>query len=210
MNKLWLLILFPAMCFAWDYLLFVQYWPGCWIQNDHIKGTNFTNNYFNIHGIWPEYNNGSYPQFCNKTAIFDPGQLTTIRHDLTRFWTNYHNAEKFWYHEFCRHATCAENDVLLRTEFEFFNAGLTLRSKYNLYHYLANSNIHPTNTQKYPLQQIYDTIKSNVGTDVAITCANSILDEIIICLDANLNLINCPSALNTCHSKLVSYNYINN
>ena len=208
MNTILLLLFLPLIC-AWDYLLFVQYWPGSWIEHDHIKNSNFTNDHFNIHGIWPEYYNGSYPEFCNKSAIFDEKQLAPIRNNLTLYWTDYRNSEEFWKHEFYRHGTCAETDDLLSTELEFFTTGLELREKYNLYTYLSNSNIYPTNNNTYSLKNIYDAIQNQTINNIAITCKDDILDQIILCLNPNLNLIDCPSYLNTCQTVLIKYNFIN-
>jgi|AntRauTorckE6833_2_1112554.scaffolds.fasta_scaffold120191_1 ribonuclease T2 len=79
----------------WDYILFVQVWPGSWIYEDHSK-YNFTNDYFTVHGLWPEYNNGKYPQFCNKTERFNLTKLDPIRNELEKYWTNFKNPIKFW------------------------------------------------------------------------------------------------------------------
>ena len=209
MNKLVLLLFFIGSCMAWDYLMFVQYWPTTWINRDHIKNTNFTNDHFNVHGIWPQYNNGSYPQFCNKTVKFDPSQLAPIRSDLAKYWTDYHNGERFLMHEFYRHATCAETDSLLNTELKFFGKGLDFRTKHNLYQYLTDNHIYPSNNQTYNRQEIYDAIQKNIPTNIAMTCPGGILDSVMICTDAGLNLINCPVYLNTCRTNTLSYNFIN-
>lgn len=200
--------LFITLMTTWNYLLFVQYWPGCWIQNGHIHATNFTNDHFNVHGIWPEYYNGSYPQYCNKTATFDINQLTPIYNNLTTYWTDYINATAFWQHEFLRHGTCAEADPVMSTELEFFSTGLQLREKYNLYQILANHNILPSNTKSYALDDIRAAVTNGIQKQVAVTCQNNILDEIIICLDVNLNAIDCPSNIPQCGSANISYNSV--
>jgi ribonuclease T2 len=194
----------------WDYLLFVQYWPGCWIVNEHLHGTNFTNNHFNVHGIWPEYYNGSYPQFCNTTQKFNASQLTPIYNDLTTYWTDYLNATAFWEHEYSRHGICAQNDILLSTEFKFFNTGLALREKYDLYNYLSNSGIYPSNNTTYPISKIYTAIENVIQKKIVITCEKGIMDEIILCMDSTLELIDCPTNVPKCSEYEIKYNYITN
>ncbi|XWV25984.1 T2 family ribonuclease [Tupanvirus soda lake] len=216
MKKLLLILpfLFFSLCMSqniiWDYLLFVQYWPGTWITNDNINNSGFTNNYFNVHGIWPEYYNGSYPAFCNNSAVFDTDKLKPIYHDLAIYWTNYHNVTAFLEHEFFKHGTCASTDYLFFSEFEYFNAGLILRNKYDLFKTLTNANIYPSNQDKYYLEEIFNAIKYMTNYNPAITCDdNGYLNEIIICMDPNLNLMDCPHYENHCSYKKIVINVIN-
>ena len=61
----------------WNYFLFVQVWPSSRItNNDNIK---FTNDYFTVHGLWPQYTNGTWPQFCNTTSKFNSSALSLIK-----------------------------------------------------------------------------------------------------------------------------------
>jgi len=212
--RLTLLLMWITMVMSWDYLMFVQYWPGTWIAQDHVTNSGFTNNYFNVHGIWPENDNGTYPAYCQKHAHFDPSVLKLIWSDLTTYWTDYENAPDFWKHEYLKHGTCAASDPILATELEFFSAGLSLRQTYDLYQILTNNNIYPSNEQSYDTTEILNTVSQAIGTNVALTCDdtyddNSLLDEIIICLDANLNPIDCPNSLNQCSSSSVYLNVIN-
>ena len=59
-----LLILLTGVTCAklqWDYFMFVQLWPLSWLLADRISDYPFNNNHFTIHGLWPEYKNGSWP-----------------------------------------------------------------------------------------------------------------------------------------------------
>ena len=78
----------------WDYFLFVQYWPGSWLYSDHNNHADFNNTYFNIHGLWPEYKNGSWPQYCN-ISKFNITKLYPIKQQLMTYWSNYKHPESF-------------------------------------------------------------------------------------------------------------------
>ena len=203
--------MFIQLVYGWDYLLYVQYWPALWIERSHLNDTGFTNDYFDIHGIWPEYYNGSYPSYCNKSAIFNVQVLKSIYTNLTKYWTDYRNAETFWKHEFYKHATCLGPNNIFRSEFDFFNNGLILRNKYNLFEILSRNNIYPSNVNKYSKNNIFNAVKSFINYEVAITCDHkkAILNEIIICMDAKLNLINCPRMHNDCNHEYIFINMVN-
>ena len=211
MKTICLLLALLSICSAWDYLLFVQYWPGCWIADSNLNETDFTNNYFVVHGIWPEDTNGSYPSYCNSSAKFELSVLDPIYSNLTKYWTDFENPVEFWEHEYYKHATCAASDPLLGTEFDYFNTGLVLQERYDLYQYLADYGIYPSNFMLYQTQYIYDAIRKNINVEYVLTCdTNEILDEIIICLDTNLNPINCPkNEMNQmCQSGMITINVV--
>ena len=195
---------------CWDHILFVQLWPGSWIYEDKIR-YNFTNDYFTIHGIWPEYYNGSWPQYCNRTEKFDVEKLEPIKKYLEKYWTNFKNPESFWKHEFEKHYTCAETDELLDSEIKYFTTGLYLKSELDIYEILKNSSITPSNNRTYSASKIKDTIESTIGREIVITCnKHNILDEIRVCLDRNLELIHCPIKEQNkgCHKKKIWYNRV--
>lgn len=211
MMKYLLLFLFISYTVAWDYLLFVQYWPPTWIKSGHILNSNFTNDHYNNHGIWPEYNNNTYPESCNKSAKFDLDVLNPIYPNLTKYWTDYRNAINFWKHEYLKHATCAENDPILADEFSYFNTGLALREKYNIYQYLSSANIIPSNKISYSTALVFNTVYKIIGYEPAITCRpNGWLDSVIVCMDKNLGLMNCPTYLNSCNHPNINYLLIKN
>jgi ribonuclease I len=67
---------------------------------------------FTIHGVWPEYSNGSWPQYCHRCTWQPPqGELLD---EMLRFWPNLWvppprrraASEELWHHEYCRHGTC--------------------------------------------------------------------------------------------------------
>lgn len=87
--------------------------------------------YFLIHGIWPQYQNGSWPSYCNQTADqLDLHSIQPLIPRLRTFWPGFNepvqvqpiaininngstldkptfdDSVKFWQHEWSKHGTC--------------------------------------------------------------------------------------------------------
>jgi ribonuclease I len=62
-------------------------YPGCLSPQDYWK-THFT-----LHGLWPQYEAGGYPQTCS-TEPFDPSIPLSIGWSImTQYWPNVKSAE---------------------------------------------------------------------------------------------------------------------
>lgn len=209
MKQIFILLLFIVPLFAWKYFMFVQFWPGAWIANDNIVNYDFSGTHWNVHGLWPENDNGSYPQFCNNSTIFNISVVKILHNQLIKYWNNYNFPLFFWIHEYMKHGTCLASDAMFKTEMDFFKNGLTLRDKFDIYSYLKNAGIVPNNNVCYLLQSIFDTIKNHIHVVPAIICEpHGILNQIIICLNPKIGLIDCPSYLNDCARIDVTYNKV--
>ncbi len=211
-NIILIAAIIPLTCatIQWDYFLFVQLWPGSWLHGDYCALYHFNNTYFTIHGLWPEYKNGSWPQYCNITK-FNVTELDSIRSDLELYWTDFNNAEKFWAHEYYKHMSCLEEDNIFSDEYICFSTGLNWRNKMDLYSVLNASNITPSNNKYYSVEQIRDVISKYYNYDIVVVCDhNDILTEIRFCFDPNLNMFNCPPSEmdKGCNQKMVWYNEI--
>ena len=84
------------------------------------------NSEWSIHGLWLDYNNGTYPQHCS-TMEFD-----TIPNDMINNMNNYWyscdgNNHDFWNHELQKHGSCIRDftDNTL-TSTTYFNTTLAL------------------------------------------------------------------------------------
>lgn len=83
-----------------------------------------------LHGLWPQFGNGSWPSFCSRSS-FDYHSLSPILPDLESVWYNCYNDSKisldynFWKHEWSKHGTCMFKPM---TELDYFTLAL------NLYH----------------------------------------------------------------------------
>ncbi|TMW61528.1 hypothetical protein Poli38472_012719 [Pythium oligandrum] len=106
-----------------DFYLLAQSWqpefcynkesqyPGCKNPDEWMK-THFT-----LHGLWPEYTNGEYPQNCNADS-FDAKTVENAvgMDDLVKYWpeveyaTSSSKYPSFWEHEWTRHGSCTGLD----------------------------------------------------------------------------------------------------
>ena len=86
---------------------------------------------FNIHGLWPNYKDGTWPQFCDKDYAFSESEIADLEGALDQEWPSFGGGnEGFWAHEWDKHGTCALSVV--RSEHSFFKTVLRLHWKYDL------------------------------------------------------------------------------
>lgn len=197
-----------AMNVKWDIFMFVELWPGSWLNGRHDY--NFTNDYFTVHGLWPEYRNGSWPQYCNSSK-FNVSTLQYIKSDLVKYWTDFRNPQKFWAHEYYKHMSCIEEDPIFQNELVCFKMGLAFRSYYDYYVALQRSGIKPSNDMNYTVVEVSDAVRKMTGFIPVIICDdNGILNEIRTCFNQNVTLIDCPDdELNKgCKLQYIHYNVI--
>ncbi len=195
----------------YDYIIFTQVWPGSYIQEGNITGTNFTNNYFVIHGLWPNYYNGSYPTYCQPNATLNVTALAPILTNLTEFWTDFVNPEQFWAHEWTKHGTCVGNNTLLDSEISYFTEGLEQRNRFDLYEIFCSCGIYPSNTKCYNTKFMQDCVDQHVGFATVLICdSDDTLEEVQICLDKGLKPFSCPANLYKygCKSSSIVYNMV--
>jgi hypothetical protein len=69
-------------------------------------------NDWSIHGWWPEYSKGKWPQFCDKNRYheFNATAISSIRDKLDKYWYSCPewsiNEYTLWQHEWQKHGTC--------------------------------------------------------------------------------------------------------
>ncbi|TMW61530.1 hypothetical protein Poli38472_012721 [Pythium oligandrum] len=86
-------------------------YPGCAAPLDYWR-THFT-----LHGLWPEFEEGKFPHFCDTTP-FDAARIEDAvgLPTLLEVWPNVKANEsspkyaRFWEHEWKRHGTCSGLD----------------------------------------------------------------------------------------------------
>ncbi|KAI3950937.1 hypothetical protein MKW92_008159 [Papaver armeniacum] len=201
---IWLIVMqLFSQCFSqdFDYFYFVQSWPGSYC--DTRRGCCFPTTGkpkadFGIHGLWPEYNDGSYPSNCDPDSFFDPSVVSDLKEDLQRNWPTLAcpsgDGNAFWGHEWNKHGTCSESSL---NQHAYFASALNLKRKINLLRILTNSGIKPDGGF-YSLNRIKNAIREATGFTPGIKCnvdgdGNNQLYEIFICVDKNgLELIRCP------------------
>ena len=74
-----------------------------------------------IHGLWPQINSTSYPEYCKSVSYIEPnGSLLT---DMNTYW---HTCDDtLWEHEWEKHGSCMYQQIGI-DEFSFFNVTLNL------------------------------------------------------------------------------------
>ncbi|VFR01584.1 unnamed protein product [Cuscuta campestris] len=99
-----------------DYFKLALQWPGtgcnntkkCCSSNGCCRSGAITG--FTIHGLWAEYNDGTWPSCCQGSK-FDSNEISSLLDDLNKYWSSYrcgstttcHGSKgPFWAHEvFC-------------------------------------------------------------------------------------------------------------
>jgi ribonuclease I len=80
---------------------------------------------FTIHGLWPQRNDGTWPEYCDPSAPFSVTWVLDLLPRLLRNWPSWAGPNRgFWAHEWTRHGTCAEK--VMGGEHSFFKAVLDL------------------------------------------------------------------------------------
>ena len=74
-----------------------------------------------IHGLWPQINGTSYPEYCKDVSYVKPkGELLI---NMNKYW---HKCDDtLWEHEWEKHGSCM-NDQTNINEYDFFNTTITL------------------------------------------------------------------------------------
>lgn len=189
---------------SWEVLVFTQQWPvtTCyhWREEDpsHECTLPQKKEFWTIHGIWPTKLGRIGPNFCNKSAEFDPDQLDTIVDNLNTYWMDLEgetSQDYLWKHEWLKHGTCAAVLEALDNELKYFGQGLIWREKYVISNILDASGIHPDSNNT--VIALNNALVRGLGKNPSIHCIYngkhdiSYLSEIRICFDKSLELIDC-------------------
>ncbi|XP_022143546.1 ribonuclease 2 isoform X3 [Momordica charantia] len=128
-----------------DYFKLALQWPGtmcrgirhCCSSNGCCDGCGAVG-VFTIHGLWPDYNDGSWPSCCTGKN-FDEKEIRTLNFPLKKYWPTFscsspstcHGTKgSFWAHEWEKHGTCS--NPVVRDEYDYFLTTLNLYFKYNV------------------------------------------------------------------------------
>jgi ribonuclease T2 len=180
------------------FLIFTQFFipPNCApTECQHAVNLNID---FSIHGLWPEYNNNSYPSYCNSSADFDVDKLEPIMDDLNKYWISYVGSnQNFWKHEYLKHATCYPEI----NELDFFDETMKIYLFTNTTNFFRNN--YKFNTS-YNLTQLENSFNGKFhcgnGTYHQINSPSEPSPEIVQywqCYDLALNRFKCPDWLDT-------------
>lgn len=89
--------------------------------------------HFTIHGLWPNYKDGGWPEFCDSENTFDESKIEDLKEQMEEEWPSFmgnNDDAVFWKHEWEKHGTCATD--VLPDEHKYFKTVLKLHYRYNL------------------------------------------------------------------------------
>ncbi|XP_028800245.1 ribonuclease 3-like [Neltuma alba] len=193
-------VLFVSQDF--DFFYFVQQWPQaycdtkrscCYPKSGKLEAD------FSIHGLWPNYNDGSWPSNCDPDSVFDKSQISDLISSMEKNWPALScpssNETRFWSHEWEKHGTFSESELDIR---DYFEKALELKQKVNLLKILKDAGIEPDDGL-YSMESIRGAIKEAIGFTPGIECNkdsahNSQLYQVYLCVDTSgSDFIKCPT-----------------
>uniref|UniRef100_A0A0D9V902 Uncharacterized protein n=1 Tax=Leersia perrieri TaxID=77586 RepID=A0A0D9V902_9ORYZ len=185
-----------------DYFALSLQWPGticastrhCCAVNGCCRSEPLHT--FTIHGLWPDYDDGTWPACCRHTS-FDMDKILPLKPTLDKYWpslycssssTCFSGKGPFWAHE--KHGTCSS--PVVKDELEYFSTALDLYFKYNVTEMLASGGIQVSNGKEYALTDVIDAIKCAFGASPQIVCKKGSVEELRLCFDKDLKKKYCP------------------
>ncbi|GMY33704.1 ribonuclease 2 [Fagus crenata] len=177
-----------------DYFALALQWPGtvcqrtrhCCSSNACCRRSNAPTE-FTIHGLWPDYNDGTWPACCSKSN-FDEKKISTLHDALEKYWpslscgsssTCHGTKGPFWAHEWEKHGTCSF--PVIQDEYSYFLTVLNVYFKYNVTQVLEAAGYIPSNTEKYPLGGIVSAIENAFHTTPLLVCSKGSVEELRLC-----------------------------
>ncbi|PNT05262.2 hypothetical protein POPTR_014G174400v4 [Populus trichocarpa] len=177
-----------------DYFALSLQWPGtycrhtrhCCSQNACCRGANAPTE-FTIHGLWPDYNDGTWPACCTRSD-FNEKEISTLHDALEKYWpslscgspSSCHGTKgSFWAHEWEKHGTCSS--PVVHDEYSYFSTTLNVYFKYNVTKVLNEAGYVPSNSEKYPLGGIVSAIENAFHATPQLVCSKGDLEELRLC-----------------------------
>ncbi|KAL5562268.1 hypothetical protein UlMin_032015 [Ulmus minor] len=197
-----------------DYFALALQWPAtycrrtrhCCSSNACCRGSNAPTE-FTIHGLWPDYNDGTWPACCTRKS-FNEKEISTLHDALEKYWPslscgkskNCHGTKgSFWAHEVWeKHGTCSS--PVVHDEYNYFLTALNIYFKYNVTKVLNEAGYVPSNTEKYPVGGIISAIQNAFQSTPELVCKNGEIEELRICFYKDFKPRDClVHSLNQIH-----------
>lgn len=216
-------------CGATEFGLFLLtiYWPPTYCTNG--KCQNKPDRWV-IHGLWPNYENGSWPQFCCNIT-FNEKNVESLLPRMHKDWPNLIDVEEdtLWAHEWQKHGTCCYHNAKVGGLFNYFHETLSLFDKFDVNKWLSESGISPSSQKLVESEMISASIARNFGKKIILQCLNhskshrhhsnstsgttgdssnrQLLDSVQLCLDRDtLEPRDCPAGTgekDRCHGRII-------
>jgi len=186
-----------------DLLVFTQHWPytTCldWEEKRHGSCSKIGRPAWSVHGLWPTQFHRIAPSFCNSSWPFDVKVLEDIRGDMDTYWPDIELRDvpnSLWEHEWSKHGTCAVGQVDgVSSEEQYFHTGCRLARENPVSDWLTGAGISPSDTQRQPLEAVWQAVLAGAGTRPHIDCekidGQVYIKEVKVCYDKNLVRVDC-------------------
>ncbi|GLT46097.1 hypothetical protein SLA2020_198800 [Shorea laevis] len=184
-----------------DYFALCLQWPGtvchgtrhCCSSNACCRGSNSPTE-FTIHGLWPDYNDGTWPACCTRSR-FDEREISTLLDGLEKYWPSLICSSCFGVQiggcalQWEKHGTCSF--PVARDEYSYFLTTLNVYFKYNVTKVLNEAGYVPSNTERYPLRGIVSAIENSFQATPEVICSKGAIEEIRLCFYKDFKPRNC-------------------
>ncbi|KAI7738455.1 hypothetical protein M8C21_031584 [Ambrosia artemisiifolia] len=151
---------------------------------------------FTIHGLWPDYNDGTWPSCCEGPA-FDEAELNPMINAMHTYWpilscndvSSCNNEIKsFWADQWEQHGTCAGFSF----QYLYFATALKLYFNYNVTEVLLQANVKPSNSKTYSSASIISAIENAFHAKPQLVCKNdNVIKEVRLCFTKELEIREC-------------------
>ncbi|KAL6564608.1 hypothetical protein OROMI_016058 [Orobanche minor] len=181
-----------------DFFYFVQQWPASYCDTRRgccYPTTGKPDEDFSIHGLWPNNNNGNWPQNCDPASSLDESEISDLVSRMQKDWPSLTcpsgDGMRFWSHEWNKHGTCTS-----LKEHAYFKAALDLKRKANLLQILKYRGFHPG--KSYSKESMKNAIEEGIGHEAYVECnvdaqGNHQIYQVYLCVDKSAsNFIKCP------------------
>ena len=150
-----------AITAPFDYYMFARSWAP--------TVPNASREAFVIHGLWPNWDNGSWPSYCDNTTL-NQTAIRSLQPDMITHWTDTTTFSKanvaFWNHEWTKHGTCSGH-----TQLQYFAVALWVGMRIDPNLALQNANLAPSATQAYPKTLLETILQASLYCDPPDTLA---------------------------------------
>ncbi|XP_039123094.1 ribonuclease 2 [Dioscorea cayenensis subsp. rotundata] len=195
-----------------DYLALALQWPGTYCQSTHYCCPSngccrpYALTQFTIHGLWPDYDDGTWPACCSSSE-FDVKKISSLIPTLEKYWPSLscssaslcHGGKGlFWGHEYEKHGTCSY--PVIQDEYSYFSKALDLYFKYNITDILSRAGFLATNSETYFVKDIVAALEKAIGTSPQLVCKRGSLQELRICFYKDFTPRDCGILSSVLHS----------
>ncbi|KZV32200.1 ribonuclease 2-like [Dorcoceras hygrometricum] len=219
-----------------DYFKLSLQWPGtfcrktrhCCSSNGCCRGSNSPAE-FTIHGLWPDYNDGTWPACCSGKR-FDVKEISTLRDDLNKYWpslscgssSNCHGGKGlFWEHEITNIVSiflpyligttlmtvgCVVekhgtcSSAVTGNEYDYFVTALNIYFHYNVTEVLINEGYVASDSEKYPLGGIISAVQNAFHLTPEVQCTGDSVEELRLCFYKDFKPRDCANDTNSLSS----------